>query len=329
MAAAVLIVAATGFAVEAPNPGAAAPGLSSATAAPRMSAVQATVLGIVEGLTEYLPVSSTAHLILTQRIMGIGDGADKEAADAYAIAIQGGAILAVLLLYFKRVRSMAAGVMGWDATGRTLAINIMAAFIPTAIIGLALEKPIKAHLFGLWPITAAWFVGGAAILWVAWSRRKRGPRQGMALDHMTWRMAALIGCLQAIAMWPGTSRSLVTIVGGVIVGLSLPAAVEFSFLLGLVTLGAATAKEAHDHMGAMLHLYGPLPLIAGVLAALISAVVAIEWMVSYLNRHGMAIFGYYRVAIAIVVGTLLSMNLLNPHISQKHTPAPMQTAARR
>ena len=270
-----------------------------------MDNFQALILGIVEGLTEYLPVSSTGHLLLTQRLLGIES---STAADAFAICIQAGAILAVLGLYRARVAQMTLGVIGRDPVGRHLAVAIIAAFIPAAVLGLLLEKPIKLYLFGgdawgLWPIVAAWLVGGLAILVVSRIRRRRGgtPQTGLSLEHLTLRMALIIGFAQCIAMWPGVSRSLVTIVGGLIVGLSLPAAVEFSFLLGVVTLSAATAYDAYKHGGEMLSTYGPTPLLIGFGAAWLSAVIAVKWMVSYLQSHGLEIFGWYRVVLAIAV----------------------------
>lgn len=269
---------------------------------------QAVILGLVEGLTEYLPVSSTGHLLLAQRLLGIGA---SDTADAFAICIQVGAIIAVLGLYFSHVRKMALGVLGKNPEGLRLAINIIAAFLPAAICGLILEKPIKKYLFGgdawgMWPIVAAWLVGGIAILAVSYwkSGQKTGaPKLGLA--DLTWRMAIIIGLIQCVAMWPGVSRSLVTIVGGLLVGLSLPAAVEFSFLLGVLTLSAATAYDGLKHGREMLESFGPLALLLGLLAAWVSAVLAVRWMVSYLNTHGMQIFGYYRIALAIVVGVLL------------------------
>ncbi len=270
---------------------------------------QAIILGIVEGLTEYLPVSSTGHLLVTQELLGLstGDEQAKVAADAYAICIQAGAILAVLWLYFGRVRQAALGVVGRSVAGRRLALNLLAGFVPAAVIGLALNDLIKAQLFGMWPVIAAWFVGGLAILAVAWHRRAHGdtPRTGMDLEALTWRLALVIGFAQCLAMWPGVSRSLITIVGGVLVGLSLPAAVEFSFLLGLITLGAATAYDTTKHGQLMLERYDAVPLALGLIFAFISAVLAVKWMVAYLNNHGMAVFGWYRVAIAIVVAALV------------------------
>jgi undecaprenyl-diphosphatase len=271
---------------------------------------KALILGVVEGLTEYLPVSSTGHLLLTQRALGIPQ---SQSADAFAICIQVGAIVAVLGLYFSRVRQMIFGLVGRDAQGLQMAINVIAAFLPAAIIGLLLEKPIKKYLFGgeawgLWPIVAAWFFGGVAILGVSWwqaSRQTKTHQPGLSLESLTWRMAIVVGLIQCIAMWPGVSRSLVTIVGGVIVGLSLPAAVEFSFLLGLLTLTAATVYDGLKYGEEMVQSFGLLALFFGFLGAWISAVLAVKWMVAYLKRHGMQIFGYYRIALAIVVTLLI------------------------
>ena len=277
-----------------------------------MDYFQALILGLVEGITEYLPVSSTGHLLLAQRLLGIPS---STASDAFAISIQGGAILAVLGLYRSRVASMVRGLLGQDETGKRLALNLIAAFIPAAVLGLLLEKIIKKYLFageawGLWPVVAAWFVGGIAILAVSWWRRQKAdsPRAGLSLDQLTLHMAVIVGVAQCIAMWPGVSRSLITIVGGVLVGLSLPAAVELSFLLGVVTLSAATAKDALDNGAEMLAAYGPVPLAIGFFAAWVSAVLAVRWMVGYLNRHGMEIFGWYRLLLAIAVTAWLLLS---------------------
>jgi undecaprenyl-diphosphatase len=269
-----------------------------------MDIVQAIILGIVEGLTEYLPVSSTGHLLLAQRLMGIPS---SDASDAFAICIQAGAILAVLGLYRNRVGQMMFGVLGRDDAGRKLAINILAAFVPAAALGFVLEKTIKKYLFagdawGMWPVVGAWFVGGVAILAVSWWRRtQRSEAGGLTLDDLTVRMAVIVGIAQCLAMWPGVSRSLITIVGGMLVGLSLPAAVELSFLLGVLTLSAATAYDALRHGEEMMATFGIVPLVVGCLAAWLSAVLAVKWMVGYLNKHGMQIFGWYRVVLAIVV----------------------------
>ena len=287
--------------------------------APPLGVGQAIVLGIVEGVTEYLPVSSTGHLLVVQQAMGIGTESEsaKRAADAYAICIQAGAILAVLGLYFRRVGQMLRGLVGRDRNGLRLAINIVAAFAPAAVIGLLFNEWIEQHLFGPWPIVAAWLVGGAAILIVDHRRRRRHitPRAGKDLHELTWQLAVVIGLAQCLAMWPGVSRSLVTIVGGVLVGLSLSAAVEFSFLLGAVTLTAATAYKVMqqtqlDTNEQMWQIYSWDSMIVGFLVAIVAAIFAVKWMVTYLRRHGLSIFGYYRVIIAIIVGLLLALGLL-------------------
>ncbi|MEM6459951.1 MAG: undecaprenyl-diphosphate phosphatase [Planctomycetota bacterium] len=291
---------------------------------------QALILGVVEGLTEYLPVSSTGHLLVTQELLGIGTGSPeaRAAANAYAICIQAGAILAVLGLYWRRVRQASVGWLGkvgvgpGDDEGFRIGLVIVAAFMPAAVVGLLLDDWIEAKLFGMWPIVTAWFVGGVAILATAWYRKRRvaGGGAGADLSDMTLRMALLIGFIQCLAMWPGTSRSLVTIVGGVLVGLSLAAAVEFSFLLGVVTLCAATVYKAVLDtttvvvdgqtvevllVRVMLDEYGWVNMLIGSAAAWASAVAAVTWMVAYLKKHGMEVFGYYRIAIALVVAVLL------------------------
>lgn len=276
-----------------------------------MSITQAAVLGVVEGLTEYLPVSSTGHLLLAERVMGIGSSnggqGSQDAIEAYTICIQAGAIIAVLGLYFRRVRQMLAGLAGKDRDGRSLFINIVVGFLPAAIIGLQFNGLIKAWLFGPWPVVAAWLAGGLAILVVHWHRKSQpaAAARGVSLEDLSWKMALVIGFAQCIAMWPGVSRSLITIVGGVMVGMSLPAAVEYSFLLGVLTLGAATAYDTVKHGQEMLQTFDITALVTGLVFAFVSAVAAIKWMVAYLNRHGMAIFGYYRVGLAMVVAFLL------------------------
>lgn len=286
-----------------------------------MTTTQAIILGVVEGLTEYLPVSSTGHLLLAERIMGIGEDKalaagkqqdTKEAADAYTICIQAGAIIAVLGLYFSRVMQMLRGLFGRDPLGLRLLINVAAGFLPAAVIGLLFNKIIKEYLFGPWPVVAAWLAGGLAILLVSRRNRQcnRSVRPTGTIDDLTWKMALIIGIAQCIAMWPGVSRSLVTIVGGMLVGLSLPAAVEYSFLLGVITLGAATAYDGLKHGHIMLQTFDPHVLAVGVFFAFIAAVISVKWMVSYLNNHGLAIFGYYRVALALTVALLLVTRLI-------------------
>lgn len=274
-----------------------------------MTGWEAIILGIVEGVTEYLPVSSTGHLILTQRMMQIPE---TEASNAYAICIQSGAILAVLGLYWRRMVQMLRGTSGklgvgsGDEEGLQLAINIIVAFIPAAVVGLLFDDWIEEVLFSLWFTVIAWCAGGVAILFVAIRRRQQTRDDvGQLIESLTWRGALAIGLIQCIAMWPGTSRSLVTIVGGILVGLSLSAAVEFSFLLGVVTLLAATIYKMKDAGPIMLETYGWTSMIMGSIAAWISAVVAVKWMVGYLKRNGMELFGYYRIGLSGFVAWML------------------------
>ncbi|HXK47855.1 MAG TPA: undecaprenyl-diphosphate phosphatase [Deltaproteobacteria bacterium] len=275
-----------------------------------MSFVQAVILGVTEGLTEYLPVSSTGHLYLVSRLLGIGVSPEgKAASDAYVIAIQIGAILAVLLLYPRRVSSMLLGLLGRDAKGLTLALNTCAAFLPAAFIGLLLEHVIKDYLFGVWPVTAAWLAGGIAIILVA-RRIHLHHEQGLDLGELTLKGALIIGLIQCIAMWPGVSRSLVTILGGILVGLSVQAAVEFSFILGLVTLGAATCYELVREGTGMILQFGWVSPAIGIVTAFLSAVVAVKWMVGYLNRHGLEIFGYYRIVLAFFTMALILIGVV-------------------
>ncbi len=278
-----------------------------------LGTLDAVILGIVEGVTEYLPVSSTGHLLLTSHLLGLTTTeSEKKAADAYAIVIQFGAILAVLVLYAGRIWSILRGFAGRDEGGRRVGIALIASVIPAVIIGVLGEHLLKEHLFALWPITFAWLIGGLVILAVASRDRRVGytSSDGEDLENLTLGRAILIGLLQCIAMWPGMSRSLATILGGRLMGLSTQAAVEYSFLLGLVTLSGATLVETIREGQTIVSTLGLAAPIIGVVAAFISAAIAVKWMVGYLNRHGMAIFGYYRLGLALVVAALLAFNIL-------------------
>ena len=263
-----------------------------------MNASDAAILGLVEGVTEFLPVSSTGHLIIAQRALGIPQ---SEAADSYAIAIQSGAILAVLVLYWRRLLQIAKGVIGRDDHGLRLGLAIVVAFLPAGVLGFLFHHAIERVLFGVWPVVGAWTVGAIAIL--ALGDRLRPPG-GRAVTEIGLRTALAIGLFQCLALWPGTSRSLATIVGGVLVGLSVPAAIEFSFLLGFLTLGAATAYSALKHGSLMLATYGPSPIAIGLVTAFVSAVLAVRFLVSWLTNHGMALFAGWRLAMAALVSAL-------------------------
>lgn len=293
----------------APGPTFNAGGRDVIPAAPRaMSMPQAALLGIVEGVTEYLPVSSTGHLTVVQDLLGLwATPEEKSASDAYAICIQAGAILAVLLIYRQRIKGMVRGIIGRDADGLRLFGALVVAFIPAAFFGLFLEALIKHYLYGIWPVAAAWLVGGIFILAVL---ARRGTREGKPLEGLTWRAALLVGLAQVIALWPGVSRSLATIAAGLFVGLTLSAAVEFSFLLGLLTLGAATIYEGLKLGPEIVRTFGWVSPVTGLVVAAAAAFIAVRWMVEYLRTRSLAIFGWYRIAVALMVVVLVLTGIL-------------------
>ncbi len=264
-----------------------------------MTILQSIILGIVEGLTEYLPVSSTGHLIITRYLLGLGS---SEALNAFDICIQSGAILAVLGLYFRRVREMADGILGRNKTGLPLILNIIVGVLPAVVIGLMCESYIKDLLFNETTVTITWALGGIVILIYSRQREKSGKGfSGKPLEELSWKGALQVGFMQCIAMCPGVSRSLMTMLGGLFVGLSVSAAVEFSFLLGLITLGGATCHDAIKHGAEMVAVIGWGPMLVGTFTAWLSSIIAVKWMVGYLNRHGLSIFGWYRLAAALVM----------------------------
>jgi len=241
--------------------------------------------------------------------------------------VQGGAILAVLSIYWPRVLRMLRGVLGKDAAGLKLAVNLVIAFIPAAVVGKLLDKKIEEHLFGPGPVLAALFVGGIYMIAIERYVRTRAARAAapgadrrapseqssggsrMTLDSISPVQAFCIGLMQCIAMWPGTSRAMMTITGGMLIGLPPAAAAEFSFLLGLPTLGAATVYKAYknfktSHAAGLpdfYHQLGPAAVLTGILVATVSAALAVKWLVGYLKRRGLAPFGWYRIALAAVL----------------------------
>lgn len=269
-----------------------------------LSFPEAILLGIVEGITEFLPISSTGHLLVVSDLIGFGQGEATNAADTYAIAIQFGAIVAVLALYRMRVWSMVQGMAGRDADGLSVLRALVAAFLPAAILGVALGDRIKDVLFGPLPVAIAWAIGGLVLLiWV--------PRGGTtALHQLSLRSALIIGIAQGLALWPGVSRSLVTLIAGLAIGLSLAAAIEFSFLLGLITLTAATVYDTTRNGGELIEMFGLATPLVGVLTAFVTALIAVRWMVNYLNSRSLAIFGWYRLGIAAVAFVLMANGTL-------------------
>jgi undecaprenyl-diphosphatase len=268
--------------------------------------VKAAVLGLVEGVTEFLPVSSTGHLLVAERILKVGQNKNtKEATDAYTVIIQLGAILAVLVVSWRRIQSIIMGLFGKSADGRKLLIALICALVPTAIIGLVLDKTAEKYLLKVPVVAAAWILGAVAIF-LLHTRYKNAQAGGKALELLTPKNAVIIGLVQTIAVaLPGTSRSLVTILAAVVLGFSLSAAVEFSFLLGLATLSAAALLKINTDGQLVLDTFGTTAPLIGLVVAAVSAGVAVKWMISYLNNHDLRLFGVYRIGAAVVTLGLL------------------------
>lgn len=280
----------------------------------QMGMREAVILGLVEGITEFLPISSTGHLLLANEWLGLngqdplGESTDgnispKEAADAYAIIIQAGAILAVLVLYWKRVLQVILGIFGLSPYGRLLARNLLVAFMPAAILGWLLNDWIESVLFGPLPIAIALILGSFLMFGVESWRRQQIDTEDDFVDLHTLgvRQCLFIGLLQCVAMWPGMSRSMMTIVGGYIAGLRPARAAEFSFLLGLITLTAAAGYKAVTTGPSLLSMIDAGPLLVGIGIAFLSAALAVKWLIHFLTRHGLTLFAWYRLALAGVV----------------------------
>jgi undecaprenyl-diphosphatase len=269
-----------------------------------MTPEQAATLGIVEGLTEFIPVSSTGHLILAGHAMGLTGAA----VDAFEIVIQAGALFAVLWLYRARVGEIFAGVFRGDPVGRHLLIKLLIAFLPSAILGLLTHEWIKEYLFGPRPVAVALMVGGVAILAVERFRRPGYPRIVDTLGEISYRGALVIGLAQCLSLWPGTSRAMTTILAALLLGCTPVVAAEFSFLLALPTLGAATLFDLAKHHGELTGpaIGGPAPLVIGLVTAAIVAALAIKTFLLYLTSRGLSPFGWYRIAIGILLAVLLS-----------------------
>ncbi|MBX7103733.1 MAG: undecaprenyl-diphosphate phosphatase [Gemmataceae bacterium] len=272
-----------------------------------MTIGEALLLGIVEGLTEYLPVSSTGHLLLTTQLLGLQQ---TEGHKAFEIAVQAGAILAVIGAYARGIGELARGVVGRSAEGRQIAIRLLIAFAVTSVIGLTLKKVIKEQLFNLWVVAGAWIVGGLAIFIIeSWRHHKPGTR---SLATMSIGGAILIGLMQAIALCPGVSRSLVTLAGGLLIGLTFSAALEFSFLLGGLTLLAAAGYETVKYWSELRAEIAPAPAAVSLVAATVSAFLCVRWMLKSLEKYGLAPFGWYRIALGLLTIGLLAAQVIQP-----------------
>ena len=259
-------------------------------------AIKAIIMGLVEGFTEFLPISSTGHLILAGSLLGF----TTEKAKVFDIAIQAGAILAVMWEYRARIAVVTSG-MFTQPRQQKFVVNLIVAFLPAAILGFLFSKAIKAHLFTPVPVATAFIVGALVILWA--ERRHRtlpGSHRIESVDDMTMMDAFKVGCAQCFALIPGTSRSGSTIIGGMLFGLSRKAATEFSFFLAIPTLLAATVysvvKERHLLSLSDLPLFG-----LGGLAAFVSAFLCVRWLLRYISTHDFTFFAWYRIVFGVIV----------------------------
>jgi undecaprenyl-diphosphatase len=262
----------------------------------------AVLLGVVEGLTEFLPVSSTGHLILADRLLGgVSDGHAS-----FDIVIQLGAVLAVLLHYRTLLLDRAAGVVRRDPVAIRLFVSLLIAFLPVAIVGLLVRHAVKEHLFGLMPVAGALVVGGVVMIVVERWLRAHPERAALdGLEHVTPKRALLIGIGQCAALWPGTSRSMATIVTGQLSGLSTSTAAEFSFLLALPALGAATVFEGWKARHELLAAGGGVALAVGLVVSFFVAWAALASFLSYVKRRGVEPFGYYRIVVGLLIFAFL------------------------
>jgi undecaprenyl-diphosphatase len=256
----------------------------------------AAILGVVEGLTEFLPVSSTGHLIVAGSLLGFtGDKAKP-----FEIVIQAGAIFAVCWEYRKKLMDVVRGLAS-ERSARRFVMNLVIAFVPAAVLGLIFGHAIKARLFAPVPVASAFVLGALVIHWVEWRERKKPALVRIHhVDDLTWSDALKVGCAQAFALIPGTSRSGATIIGGMLFGLSRKAATEFSFFLAIPTLFAATGyevlKNRHQFTGA------DLPLVSvGFVMAFISAFVVVRALLRYVAHHDFVPFAWYRMLFGALI----------------------------
>ena len=254
--------------------------------------LKAAILGVVEGLTEFLPISSTGHLIIAGQLLGFNG--DK--AKVFDIVIQSGAMLAIVWEYRARFARVLAGLPR-DPASRRFAASLVVAFLPAAVLGLAFAGAIKQHLFHAVPVALAFVVGGLIILWV--ERRPR-PTRVEEVDDMTWKDALKVGLAQSVALIPGTSRSGATIIGGMLFGLSRRAATEFSFFLAVPTLIAAGAYDLYQHR-ALLDAADLGVFSVGFIVSFVAAFLCIRWLLRYIATHDFSAFAWYRIVFGVIV----------------------------
>ena len=256
----------------------------------------ALFLGIVEGLTEFLPVSSTGHLIVAGSLAGY----TGDQAKTFEIVIQAGAILAVCWEFRAKLAKVLIGLPS-DRAAQRFVVNLIVAFLPAAVLGLAFSKAIKAHLFAPVPVACAFIIGAFVIIWAERRQKVRPETVRIAsIDDMRWTDALKVGCAQALALVPGTSRSGATIIGGMLFGLSRVAATEFSFFLAIPTLFAATLYSLYKD--ASLLSAQSLPAFGvGFAAAFLSAFACVRWLIRYIATHDFTVFAWYRIVFGLAV----------------------------
>jgi len=255
--------------------------------------VKAAIMGIVEGLTEFLPISSTGHLILTGALLGF----DDEKAKVFDIAIQTGAILAVILVYWQKIRDTIVKLPG-DREAQRFALNVLVAFIPAVVLGLAFGKVIKEHLFNAWTVATTFILGGFVILWA--EGRHHPAVRIETVEDMRWTDALKLGLVQCLALVPGTSRSGATIIGGMLLGLSRKAATEFSFFLAIPTLIGAGVYSLYKERGSLGT--GDVPMfLVGFVFSFLAAWVCVRWLLRYISTHKFTPFAWYRIAFGVIV----------------------------
>jgi undecaprenyl-diphosphatase len=258
-------------------------------------ALKALIMGIVEGLTEFLPISSTGHLILTASLLNF----TSEKVKVFEIAIQAGAMLSVCWEFRVKIASVLMGLSS-DAKAQRFAMNLIIAFIPAAALGFLFSSRIKAHLFAPFPVACAFILGGLVILWMERRDKSAAPKRIESVDDMTAMDAFKVGCAQAFALIPGTSRSGATIIGGMLFGLSRKAATEFSFFLAIPTLFAATIYSVYKER-ALLSV-ADLPWFGvGTVAAFFSAFLCVRWLLRYISSHDFTFFAWYRIVFGLIV----------------------------
>ncbi len=260
--------------------------------------LKAAILGIVEGLTEFLPISSTGHLILAGDLLDFNDEKGK----VFEIVIQFAAILAVCWEYRAKILSVVCGLPREQAAQR-FAANLVVAFMPAAVLGLLFASKIKQYLFAPVPVAMAFIVGG---LFILWAEKRDHKITVKSVDDMGWKDALKVGCAQALALIPGTSRSGATIIGGLFFGLSRKAATEFSFFLAIPTLFAATVYEVVKYRH-LFHAEDTGMFVAGGITSFVSAFLCVRWLLRFISHHDFTVFAWYRIAFGLVVlGTAYS-----------------------